>query len=160
MDACLTVVEWPTASKSVVARIMIRCIVPVLDGSSPQDAQILINCIRLLSPKCDLRQLQALTHFRRAEYVEAMQVLAELNTMSALAITALCQREIGDPSWVGSAQIVCDSQDEEAIAIVAPWAPSLSVAEPSLPHALAERARLAVADDVPYIHSSFLSLKA
>lgn len=111
----------PTTSARALARVLIACVVPMLNSASPQNAQSVLNTIAVLLPHCDLRRLQALTHYRQGEYVEAMQCWETVDDMTARAFCALCLRHIGEPSWWGAAQLVYDSGDVAAMEVLEPW---------------------------------------
>ena len=126
LDTCMD-----AAAARALARVLICCVVPLLDGASYLNAQPLLGAIRLLAPRCDLRFLQALTHFRCGQYVEAMQIWNERDLPSNRALAALCLRAIGEASWCGAAQAVYESGDREAIAIVEPWMHEITGALPA-----------------------------
>ena len=119
------------AAARALARVLICCVVPLLDGPAYLNAQPLLGAIRLLAPRCDPRFLQALTHFRCGQYVEAMQLWNERDQPSHRALAALCLRAIGEASWCGAAQAVYESGDREAVAIVEPWMHEIAGAAPA-----------------------------
>ena len=124
MDACLKENQNDAGDAAVRAlvRVFIASVCPLLNGSSPENAQVILNTIALLKPKCDLRRLQALTFYRLGQYVEAMRCWNEIDDdMSARALSALCLRHIGEASWWGAAQLVYESGDAAAIEVLEPW---------------------------------------
>jgi hypothetical protein len=143
MDASVNTLEtcMDAAAGRALARVLICCVVPLLDSPAYLNAQALPGAIRLLAPRCEVRYLQALVHFRCGQYVEAMQIWNERDLPSNRALAALCLRAIGEASWCGAAQAVYESGDREAIAIVAPWmheiAGALPATTPDAPPALA-----------------------
>lgn len=104
-----------------LARVLVRCVAPMLASESPQHVQALLNAIDLLAPRCDTRQLRGLTHYRLGEYMEALRCWSEFDDPKSRALCVLCLRCLGEPSWWGTAQAIYESGDAEAIAVLEPW---------------------------------------
>lgn len=145
------------AAVRALARLFIASVCPLLNGSSPENAQAILNTIALLEPRCDLRRLQALTHYRLGQYVEAMRCWNEIDDTSARALSALCLRHIGEASWWGAAQLIYESGDAAAIEVLEPWMNETPEAMRLSPPAAAFASATAVAERHDY---SFRPLRA
>jgi len=127
----MTSPEWIVGDEQLpLVHCMIRCVVPLLESESPQTAQAILSCINILRPQCDTRKLQGLAYYRMGQYSEALAVYADLDDMESRAFYALCQRAVGEVSWLGVAAEVKDSGDAAAIAIIDPWMAGGSDTEP------------------------------
>lgn len=122
MDARLNIQD-PASSvgHKTLCRIFVRSVMPVLKGSAPQNAQVILNCIRILSPDSDLRRMQALVYYRLGQYVDAARIFSEFDDPESRAMGALCQRAMGEPSWLGVAEVIRDTGHQGALAILEPW---------------------------------------
>ncbi|MCZ2498193.1 hypothetical protein GN316_15615 [Xylophilus sp. Kf1] len=148
------------AGARALARVLIACVVPMLNGPTYQAVPALLNAILLLAPACDLRRLQALTHYRLGQYVEAMRCWEEIDDMSARALGTLCLRAIGEPSWWGAAQVIYESGDADAIAILEPWMNETPAARDAAGPGACAVDPTVVAAHPPYASSFFRPLRA
>lgn len=144
------------AGGRALARVLIRCVAPLLGSESPENAQSVLNAIALLVPYCDTRRLHGLAHFRVGEYMEAMDCWSAFDDLESRALCTLCLRAIGEASWWGAAQAIYESGDPDAMAVLAPW-----MADPAAPTPLSIVAGPAVADDlVENVAFAFRPLRA
>ncbi len=118
MDASL---KFDNPGRASLARCFIWCVVPMLNSAAPQGAQTLLNCLKILAPRTDFRRLQTLVYFRLGQYVEAIQILNELENPESRALSVLCERALAEPSWWGGAQSLWESGDPDVRAMLAPW---------------------------------------
>ncbi|QHJ00006.1 hypothetical protein GT347_19680 [Xylophilus rhododendri] len=104
-----------------LARSMVRCVMKMLKGPAPQQAQSLLDCIAILCPQVDIRELQAFEHFCAQQYVDAMRLWSQSDQPASQALVTLCQQALGEPSWLGNAQALFETGDPSVIEILQPW---------------------------------------